>query len=103
MVASRETHLVGGRECPSVVGVGPEYEGRVRPDGRTSISFTIFQGTSEIQCMIIGRTRVAQGKSQVPEGRGAFAGSFAQQHSQGVGVLVADFPGDRLQGLFSGA
>jgi hypothetical protein len=42
-------------------------------------------------------------RSQASEGRGAFAGSFAQQHSQGVGVLVPDLPGDRLQGLFSGA
>jgi hypothetical protein len=33
------------------------------------------------------------------KGRGGFAGAFAQKHSQGVGMFVADFPGDGLQGL----
>jgi hypothetical protein len=41
--------------------------------------------------------------SDAPQSRSGFAGAFAQEHAQGVGVLIADSPGDGFQGQFGGA
>ena len=50
---------------------------------------------------LLSETKICVGCYTPRRAAVVFAGAFAQKHSQGVGMFVADFPGDGLQGLLS--